>query len=126
MKCDNCNGLYSHHGSQEQPYPEIGCMLGHWEGIDGPPVDEGPDPWADCVDFNPIRLTDCGGCVNLEPTPMLNLIVYSCGITGGVVPHHSQADQCNGQITEFLRVPMSCPRPDSEVIKTPYNEDLKP
>lgn len=59
------------------------------------------------------RLENCGMCVDLVKTEVFRAVFYGCGRTGLVVPQTSGSDE--GAV--FHRVPMSCPRPDSEVIK---------
>lgn len=123
MKCDHCVSFFAFPAQRGQPYPETGCLLGHWEGFgEGPEPEDLPDPWADCVDFNESRLINCGSCVDLARAPALNSIIYSCRRTGYIIPQQTEiVPGIDGkQITDFLRVPMSCPRPDSEVIKKPY------
>lgn len=50
-KCDNCKFLYSSGPCADQPYPEILCTKGHWEGA------ESLDQLSEikyCEDFIPV------------------------------------------------------------------------
>lgn len=59
MKCDNCRYLYYENASSNpdnaQPYPEICCSKGHWDGDCPDGLDEDElityDPWKDCKDY---------------------------------------------------------------------------
>jgi hypothetical protein len=57
MKCDTCLYLVNIPPQQDQPYPEIFCAKGHWDGgpFETDSFDLG-DPtkgvWDDCKDFN--------------------------------------------------------------------------
>jgi hypothetical protein len=57
MKCDNCLYIVNIPPQQDQPYPEIFCKKGHWDGdpFKTDQFDLG-DPtiglWDDCEDFN--------------------------------------------------------------------------
>lgn len=56
----------------------------------------------------------CGNCKHLVKVGSRNWI-FGCERTGSVVPH--SADYSKDEII-FWRVPVECPRPDSEVVKS--------
>lgn len=58
------------------------------------------------------KLTTCENCENLEFYGRKGNGFYGCSKGGFVVPHSTI-----GSEPEFYRVPMQCPRPDSEVVK---------
>jgi hypothetical protein len=49
MKCDKCKNLRYNASCSDQPFSEVWCSKGHWEGI----YDAEPevDPWKDCADY---------------------------------------------------------------------------
>lgn len=59
------------------------------------------------------KLTTCEKCEHRKSENMGFLSIEGCGLTGLVIPHAA----ATGQDTIFYRVPLECPRPDSEVIK---------
>ena len=61
------------------------------------------------------RRKTCHGCQNLKHQEMMGAQIAYCGATGFVVPHHFQSDPM--EVT-YWRVPMKCPLPDSEVVKS--------
>lgn len=65
------------------------------------------------------RLT-CHGCPNLKHQEIMRAQVAHCAVTGFVIPHHFKSDPL--EVT-YWRVPMACPLPDTEVVKS---EDKAP
>lgn len=56
----------------------------------------------------------CGKCVNLICNDVhMGGKCYGCKVTGFVIPHSS-----NPKEATFWRVPISCPRPNTEVVKS--------
>ncbi len=56
----------------------------------------------------------CGNCKNLiSHDTAMGGNFYGCKVTGFVVPHHWDSEEAI-----FWRVPVNCPRPDSEVVKS--------
>lgn len=59
----------------------------------------------------------CAGCKNLQRDIIMDFPMYSCKPTGYVVPHGTEREG-DELMTTFWRVPLSCPLPNSEVVKT--------
>ena len=63
----------------------------------------------------------CGNCPKLNITDMCGLKLAGCKETGFVVPHTAKLKNGNrGDKTEFVftRIPLVCPRDESEVRKS--------
>lgn len=57
----------------------------------------------------------CGNCPNVNTTMALNMPIFGCKLDGLVIPHYADATT---EEVKFWRVPKSCQRPDSEVVKS--------
>ncbi len=60
------------------------------------------------------KLITCEKCENLNIEDVFGLKMAGCKLTGLVIPHNSDSKKDE---MIFHRVPMQCPRPDSEVVK---------
>lgn len=60
------------------------------------------------------KLTTCENCENLNIENIFGLKLAGCKLTGLAVPHSSDSEKDE---MIFHRVPLACPRPDSEVVK---------
>lgn len=46
--CSNCARCFCEAPCWDQPYPEVGCIKGHWDGVDN--YDDLDKP-IDCIDW---------------------------------------------------------------------------
>lgn len=70
----------------------------------------------------------CGGCQHLEPhrMPFNSGLFMGCSKTGKVVPHQSSSSVGSSDWKVVLwRVPLECPLPDADVIKSAEKAPLK-